>query len=65
VEDNGVGNLYLQPLEGGSPRQLTNFTSLQIYSYRWSVDGKHLALVRGDTASDLVLIKDAKSESGR
>jgi eukaryotic-like serine/threonine-protein kinase len=65
VQDKGVGNLYLQPLEGGAPRQLTNFTSLQIYSYQWSVDGKHLALVRGDTPSDLVLIKDAKSESGR
>jgi serine/threonine protein kinase/Tol biopolymer transport system component len=65
VQDKGVDNLYVQPLEGGAPRQLTNFTSLQIYSYQWSVDGKHLALVRGDTPSDLVLIKDAKSESGR
>jgi Tol biopolymer transport system component len=60
-----VDNLYVQPLDGGVPRQLTNFTSLKIYAYQWSVDGKRLALVRGDSPSDLVLIKDAKSESGR
>jgi Tol biopolymer transport system component len=65
VRDKGVDNLYVQPLDGGAPRQLTNFTSLQIYSYQWSVDAKHLALVRGDTPSDLVLIRDAKSQSGR
>jgi eukaryotic-like serine/threonine-protein kinase len=63
--DKGVDNLYVQPLDGGAPRQLTNFTSLKIYSYQWSADGKRLALVRGDSPSDLVLIKDANSESGR
>jgi serine/threonine protein kinase/Tol biopolymer transport system component len=65
LRDKGVDNLYVQPLDGGVLRQLTNFTSLKIYSYQWSVDGKDLALVRGDSPSDLVLIKDAKSESGR
>jgi Tol biopolymer transport system component len=65
ARDKGVDNLYVQPLDGGVPRQLTNFTSLKIYAYQWSVDGKRLALVRGDSPSDLVLIKDAKSESGR
>jgi len=65
LRDKGVDNLYVQPLDGGALRQLTNFTSLKIYSYQWSADGKHLALVRGDSPSDLVLIKDANSESGR
>jgi serine/threonine protein kinase len=65
VREKGVDNLYLQPLDGASGRQLTNFTSLKIYSYQWSPDGKNLALVRGDSPSDLVLIKDAKSDSGR
>ncbi|MGA8492715.1 MAG: protein kinase [Terriglobales bacterium] len=62
VRDKGVDNLYLQPLDGGPGRQLTNFTSLKIYSYQWSPDGKNLALIRGDSPSDLVLIKDAKSK---
>ena len=65
IREKGVDNLYLQPLDGGAGRQLTNFTSLKIYSYQWSLDGKKLALVRGDSPSDLVLIKDAKSDSGR
>jgi serine/threonine protein kinase len=65
IRDKGVDNLYLQPVDGSSGRQLTNFTSLKIYSYQWSPNGKNLALVRGDSPSDLVLIKDAKSSSGR
>jgi serine/threonine protein kinase/Tol biopolymer transport system component len=65
VREKGVDNLYLQPLEGASGRQLTNFTSLKIYSYQWSPDGKNLALVRGDSPSDLVLIKDAKGTGVR
>jgi eukaryotic-like serine/threonine-protein kinase len=64
TREKGVDNLFLQPLDGGAGRQLTNFTSLKIYSYQWSPDGKNLALVRGDSPSDLVLIKDANS-SGR
>lgn len=62
VRDKGVDDLYLQPLDGSAGRPLTNFTSLKIYSYQWSPDSKSLALVRGDSPSDLVLIKDAKSK---
>jgi len=59
VREKGVDNLWLQPLDGGPGRQLTNFTSLKIYSYQWSPDGKSLALVRGDSPSDLVLIQNS------
>jgi Tol biopolymer transport system component len=45
VREKGVDNLWLQPLDGGPSRELTNFTSLKIYSYQWSPDGKSLALV--------------------
>src|SRR6202451_4589650 len=65
LRDKGVANSYMQPLDGSPGRQLTNFTSLKIYSYQWSPDGKNLALVRGDSPSDLVLIRDAKSNGGR
>jgi Tol biopolymer transport system component len=37
----GVGNLWLQPLDGGQPKQLTNFTSDQIARWAWSRDSKH------------------------
>ena len=58
IHEKGVDNLWLQPLDGGPGRQLTNFTSLRIYSYQWSYDGKSLALVRGDSPTDLVLIQN-------
>jgi hypothetical protein len=58
----GGDNLWLQPLDGGPGRELTNFTSLRIYSYQWSPDGKSLALVRGDTPSDLVLIQESQKK---
>ncbi len=60
IREKGVDNLWLQPLDGRPGRQLTNFSSLKIYSYQWSPGGKGLALVRGDSPSDLVLVQDAK-----
>jgi eukaryotic-like serine/threonine-protein kinase len=62
VREKGVDNLWLQPLDGGPGRQLTNFGSLKIYSYQWSPDGKSLALVRGDSPSDLVLIQNSQGK---
>jgi eukaryotic-like serine/threonine-protein kinase len=62
VREKGVDNLWLQPLDGGRGRQLTRFDSLKIYSYQWSPDGKSLALVRGDSPSDLVLIQNSSGK---
>jgi TolB protein len=53
----GVGNLWLQPIASGKPKQLTNFTSERIFGFVWSRDGKQLALARGTTSSDIVLIR--------
>ena len=62
IREKGVDNLWRQPLDGSPGSQLTNFTSLKIYSYQWSPDGKSLALVRGDSPSDLVLIQNAQGK---
>jgi len=62
IREKGVDNLWLQPLDGSAGRQITNFSSLKIYSYQWSPDGKSLALVRGDSPTDLVLIQDAQKK---
>ena len=56
----GVSNIWRRPLNGGEPRQLTAFTSQQITSFTPSRDGKRLALARGTTSSDVVLIRDLK-----
>jgi serine/threonine protein kinase/Tol biopolymer transport system component len=61
VRDGGVDNLWEQPLDGSKGKQLTDFTSEHIFDFHWSFDGKQLALVRGHTDADVVLIRDAKN----
>ena len=52
----GVTNLWRQPLSGGQPKQITNFTSGLIFGFSWSRDGKQLAMARGSRSSDIILI---------
>jgi Tol biopolymer transport system component len=52
----GVSNLMRQPLSGGAPTPITEFTSEVIFSYALSPDQKQLAVVRGRVTSDVVLI---------
>jgi serine/threonine protein kinase/Tol biopolymer transport system component len=59
--NNGVGNIWRQTIPRGMPRQITNFTSGQMFSFDWSSDGKELYLVRGSTLSDVVLITNFRS----
>jgi eukaryotic-like serine/threonine-protein kinase len=54
----GVDNLWLQPLDGSSGKQITSFPAEQIIDFHWSFDGSNLALIRGHTDSDVVLIRD-------
>ena len=58
---DGVGNLWLQPIEGGEPKQVTNFTSDLIFSYDLSRDGKQLVFSRGTNRSDVVLFSGIKN----
>jgi Tol biopolymer transport system component len=58
VTVGNVSNIWAQPLDGGPPRQLTNFKDLQIFDFAWSRDGKQLALSRGIVNSDTVLISN-------
>ena len=56
----GVSNIWRRPLVGGEPKPVTAFASQRITSFAVSRDGKRLALARGTTSSDVVLIKDLK-----
>jgi serine/threonine protein kinase len=60
VRENGVDNLWVQPIDGSTGRQITNFDSEQILSLAWSPDGKTLGILRGHTDSDVVLLQDSK-----
>lgn len=56
----GLSDIWLQPLDGSPPRQLTNFKAEQIIAFDWSRDGRSLAFVRGVQTSDVVLIEQKK-----
>ena len=53
-------NLWSRSIDGGQPRQLTNFQSDRIFRFAWSPDGKQLAYERGQAISDIILIGDFK-----
>ncbi len=57
VVDNGnAGNIWSQPIDGGTPKQITNFTSERMGSFDISPDGKQFAIMRGTETRDVVLI---------
>jgi eukaryotic-like serine/threonine-protein kinase len=56
--ENGIGNIYVQPIDGSKPRRLTNFPAKQTAGFAWSMDGKNIAYSRCDFSWDVVLIQD-------
>jgi serine/threonine protein kinase/Tol biopolymer transport system component len=54
---DGTSNVWLQPLEGGAPHQLTYFRDANMLSFAWSPDGKQLACVRMTKAYVPVLVR--------
>jgi len=60
TRDNGADNLWLQPLDGSKGHAITDFKSERIRDFHWSFDGKQLAMVRGHTDSDVVLLRDMR-----
>jgi Tol biopolymer transport system component len=54
---DGVSDIWLQPLKGGPPEQLTHLKMEHIQAFEWSPDGRTLALIRGVETHDVVLIE--------
>jgi TolB protein len=54
----GATNVWEQPLSGGEPRQVTDFTSGRIFGFSWSRDGKALLVAKGSDTRDVVLISN-------
>jgi serine/threonine protein kinase len=56
-----VANLWRQPLDGKPGKLITNFNSELIGdSFGWSFDKSKLAVIRGHSDRDVVLIKDSR-----
>ncbi|CAN5149977.1 hypothetical protein BH20ACI2_BH20ACI2_22810 [soil metagenome] len=58
VHEKDVVNLWLQPVDGGVPRQLTNFTHGDIYNFTFSPEGSRIYLAHGNPIRNAVLIKN-------
>jgi serine/threonine protein kinase/Tol biopolymer transport system component len=61
IRENGVDNLWLQPLDGSHGRQITNFQSDVTQTFEFSPDGKTLGVLRQHTESDVVLLYDTST----
>ena len=61
IHESGTDNLWLQPLDGSHGRQITQFKSDGISSFRFSPDGKTIGVLRSHVESDVVLLRDEAS----
>jgi serine/threonine protein kinase/Tol biopolymer transport system component len=59
INENGVDNLWVEPLDGSAGHPLTHFTSELISDFHWSPDGKILAIIREHDDADVVLLKES------
>ena len=57
IRGDGAVNVWTQPVAGGPPKQVTHFTSENIFYFDWFRDGR-LVLSRGTEPIDAVLIKN-------
>jgi Tol biopolymer transport system component len=55
-EENGVSNVWSQPVAGGAVKKITSFGSEEIFYFSYARDDSRLALSRGSQFSDVILI---------
>jgi serine/threonine protein kinase len=57
----GTPNIWSLPVLGNAPgRQLTHFSSGQVWAFHYTRDGKSVAMARGNNQSDVVLFTSTK-----
>ena len=60
VARDGGTNIWRQPITGGPATPLTRFSDERIFRFSASADQKRWAIVRGNIASDVVLVSERK-----
>lgn len=60
LSSDGVSNIWMQPLDGNPPKQVTDFKADGIFRFDVSSDGKNLVCARGGWKHDIVLIKNLR-----
>ena len=59
-------NIWVQPLDGTAPRQLTRFHDGRVIDdFAWSADGKRFAVARATVTNDIILFKGLRNSSPR
>jgi serine/threonine protein kinase/Tol biopolymer transport system component len=56
ITTGGASNLWRQPIAGGPPSQVTQFSDEEIFNYSWSEAHRRWAVARGNTSRDVVLV---------
>jgi TolB protein len=60
VNTNNVTNIWSQPVDGGAPKQITDFKDSFMTGFAWSRDGKRLVCSRGIFNRDAVIVSESK-----
>ena len=60
INASNVSNIWSQSIDGGPPKQITDFKEMLMTGFAWSRDGKQLACTRGTLMRDAILITDLK-----
>ena len=55
---DGGADIWLQPVDGSSPKQYSGLKAENIFAFDWSPDGRHLAFIRGVETRDVVLFRN-------
>jgi Tol biopolymer transport system component len=63
VSSDAVANIWMQPLDGSAPKQVTNFKADSIFRFDISPDGQGLICARGAWKSDILLIRNLRDAS--
>jgi Tol biopolymer transport system component len=58
--ENGVDNVWVQPLDGSAGHAITDFKWDEVWSFSLSADGEKLAVLRGHFDSDVVLLEESR-----
>ena len=62
IRQNGVEDLWLQPLDGSPGRQITNLKADRISAFYWSPDGKSIGLLTARREYDVILLHDTGAQ---
>jgi Tol biopolymer transport system component len=59
LEPRFGSDIWIQPIDGGKPRQLTHFPvdGQQIWGAAWAADGKRIAVARAAITNNIVLFR--------